>query len=179
MLCLFIGFTLSCSKQGPTKTASTNSSYDLQLSMRPGDAPWVPREIPHQQRNQNSPESVLLELENFLFSLEHVVEKSSGSSFPSALGAFIKSGVKINNAINREFTHIHMEPGPGSQHLTLREKDFQLVFRKGWGIRHPWSNRLSEKGYVLMMIYAPRNKTDLQEIKKINLAAYHLVLSTP
>jgi len=116
-------------------------------------------------------------LASFLFGLEHVEEKSSRNSFPSARGAVIEPGVEMNSAIQREFTHIHMEPGPGSQHLVLKEDDFLLVKKRGWGLKHPWSDRQGKEGLVLAMIYAPRDQKDLSQIKKIITAAWSLALS--
>ena len=117
------------------------------------------------------------DLRSFLFSLEHVEEKQTQTSLPSARGAFIASDVKVNSAINREFTHIHMEPGPGSQHLMLTEGDAARVIDNGWGVKHPWSNRLAPSGMMLLMIYAPRDETDLVQVQKIITAAWHLALS--
>ncbi len=168
----------ACSKEDVSSMNTTEITYELLLDQRSGSAPEVPPRVPHQQLDQNSPDEILDELKAFLFSMDHVEQRSSRSSFPSALGAYIKSDVKMNSRINREFTHIHMEPGPGSQHLVLREVDFQKVVDKGWGIKHPWSDRLSDDGLILMMIYAPRNETDLENIKKIITAAWHLALST-
>lgn len=176
LLCLFCGITIGCSDEVVGKIVSPNNNLELTLGSRSGSTPSVPSKVPHQQLDQNSPDDILDKLETFLFSLEHVEEQSSSSSFASARGAVIKSGVETNSAINREFTHIHMEPGPGSQHLTLLEDDSKKVLEGGWGVIHPWNDRLAEKGYVLMMIYAPRNNTDLEEVKKIIQAAHSLVL---
>jgi len=176
---LWIGF--ACSNSGVSDSTltkiDTNIDQELILEKRPGTPPQVPNMVPHQQLDQNSPTDILENLKFFLFSLEHVEEKSSGISLPSACGAFIKSNVFVNSGINREFTHIHMEPGPGSQHLVLREKDYLLTNEKGWGIKHPWSDSLTKNGLVLMMIYAPRDDKDLDQIKKIINAAYNLALS--
>ena len=176
-LCLAFCVGTTCSKEGISKTNSIETSYELKLSKRPGNAPKVSDRVPHQQLDQNSPASILQELKTFLFALEHVEEKNSGASLPSARGAYITPNKNVKSGVNREFTHIHIEPGPGSQHLTLTEKDFQLVNENGWGIKHPWSDRLTQDGLVLMMIYAPRNQTDLEQIKKIIRAAYQLALA--
>ena len=83
----------------------------------------------------------------------------------------------MNKAIKREFTHIHMEPGPGSQHLVLTDADARTTIAAGWGVKHPWSDSLTSDGFTLLMIYAPRDKTDLAQIKKIITAAWQLALS--
>ncbi len=177
MLSLLLSLGFACSEESVTNMDANIGSYELVLEERSGTAPEVPNIVPHQQLDQNSTAEVLAELKTYLFSLDHVEEGSSRSSLPSALGAFIKSDVNINSQINREFTHIHIEPGPGSLHLTLRETGFLLVEETGWGIKHPWSDNLADEGLVLMMIYAPRNETDLDNIKKIISAAWHLALS--
>jgi|GEM_PF-7069473 len=168
----------ACSKGDVEKMNYKVDAYELVLDKRSGDVPEVPSRVPHQQLDHNSNSEILEKLKSFLFSMEHVKRKSSRNSFPSALGAYIDDHISMNRNISREFTHIHMEPGPGSQHLTLTEADFQLVREKGWGIKHPWSDRLSADGLVLMMIYAPRNETDLENVKKIITAAWHLALDT-
>ncbi|MGH1366477.1 MAG: hypothetical protein ACRBF0_23145 [Calditrichia bacterium] len=152
-------------------------TYELILDKRSGTPPQVPDMVPHQQLDQNSPPEVLEKLKSFLFSLDHVEEKQSRNSLPSAFGAYINADVNVNKQINREFTHIHIEPGPGSQHLALTEKEFQQVNEKGWGIKHPWSNKLMDDGLVLVMVYAPRDEEDLENIQKIITAAWHLALS--
>lgn len=181
LLILPLWFGFACSNSDITESTltkiDTNDDQELILEMRPGTPPQVPNIVPHQQLDQNSPTDILENLKLFLFSLEHVEEKSSGTSFPSARGAFINSDIFVNSGINREFTHIHMEPGPGSQHLVLREKDYVLTNEKGWGIKHPWSDSLTKDGLVLMMIYAPRDENELDQIKKIINAAYTLALS--
>ena len=177
VLSLFLSLGWACSKESVTNIDANVGAYELILERRSGTPPEVPNIVPHQQLDHNSPTEILEALKSYLFSLDHVEEGSSRSSLPSALGAFISAGVNINSQINREFTHIHIEPGPGSQHLTLREADFLLVEEMGWGIKHPWSDNLTEDGLVLMMIYAPRNETDLENIKKIISAAWHLALS--
>jgi len=174
---LFLNLVLGCSNESLSQTTANVNSYELFLNERSGTTPQVPNMVPHQQLDQNSPPEILERLKSFLFSMDHVEEKRSGTSLPSALGAYIKSSIKVNSKINLEFNHIHMEPGPGSQHLVIREKDFFKVIENGWGIKHPWSDRLIEDGYILMMVYAPRNDNDLENVKRIISAAWHLALS--
>ena len=169
LLFLPLWFGISCSNSSESDNTLTkieiNMDQELSLEERPGTPPQVPDMVPHQQLDQNSPTNILENLKTYLFSLEHVEEKSSGTSLPSARGAFIKPDIYVNSGINREFTHIHIEPGPGSQHLVLREKDYLVTHEKGWGIKHPWSDNLTKDGLVLMMIYAPRDEKDLEQIK--------------
>ncbi len=172
-LCLFVGVGCGAS---PEVKASTQSD-ELALDMRPGVPPSVPPEVPHQQLDQNSSPEVLEDLRSFVFGLEHVEEGQTQTSLPSARGAFINSNVRVNSAINREFTHIHMVPGPGSQHLVLTDEHAARTIESGWGVKHPWSDRLSQRGMTLLMIYAPRDQKDLEQIEKIVTAAWQLALS--
>ena len=71
---------------------------------------------------------------------------------------------------------VHSHASDGSMHLTLHPEDVKIVLRKGWGERHPlardrtwWWHSPVPRGF--MIIYGPRNKVELQQVKSIIRAA--------
>ncbi|GKZ34558.1 hypothetical protein AbraIFM66950_004871 [Aspergillus brasiliensis] len=76
---------------------------------------------------------------------------------------------------NGEVCHAH--PSDGSLHLTLHPADVKAVIERGWGQRHPLTReswwwcylRTVPTGFV--MIYAPRNREELECVLKIIRAA--------
>ena len=156
----------------------SGSEPGLSLNARPGPVPRIRGPIPHQQMNQNSPEAIYRELLAWSLTLPDVSETDSANSFPSARGLYIARHVKINYRVDREFAHIHRVPGPGSMHLKLPTEDIDYIAAKGWGRYHPISRSvMHQKGKVaIAMIYAPRDRRDLVEIKKIIRHAYDFAL---
>ncbi|WP_448549422.1 luciferase domain-containing protein [Thalassotalea fusca] len=150
------------------------------LPVRPGDKPLTDNVIPHTQYDQNSSPEIVAKLADWLFSLEHIECKHSMISVAGTPGAYIKQDVgPINQAavmVDREFTHIHPEPNPGSQHLVLTPEDAKEVIDKGWGEEHPLLARGQIRTHTIM-VYAPRNEEDLKTIKTITKRAYDYALS--
>ncbi|PWY73211.1 hypothetical protein BO94DRAFT_559991 [Aspergillus sclerotioniger CBS 115572] len=76
---------------------------------------------------------------------------------------------------NGEVCHAH--PSDGSLHLTLHPADVKLVIERGWGQRHPLTReswwwcylRTVPTGFV--MVYAPRNRGELDTVLEIIRAA--------
>ncbi|OOG00958.1 hypothetical protein ASPCADRAFT_125961 [Aspergillus carbonarius ITEM 5010] len=76
---------------------------------------------------------------------------------------------------NGEVCHAH--PSDGSLHLTLHPADVKLVIERGWGQRHPLTReswwwcylRTVPTGFV--MVYAPRNREELETVLEIIRAA--------
>ncbi|RAK97099.1 uncharacterized protein BO80DRAFT_438000 [Aspergillus ibericus CBS 121593] len=76
---------------------------------------------------------------------------------------------------NGEVCHAH--PSDGSLHLTLHPADVKLVIERGWGQRHPLTReswwwcylRTVPTGFV--MLYAPRNRDELETVLEIIRAA--------
>ena len=142
---------------------------DFELPQREGAPPQVNPGMPHLQLTDNAPDDIYDLLAVWLFSLPHVTEDRSRVSLPSSRAAWLKD-VKINRLAQREFTHIHVEPGPGSQHLALPTEIADEVLAKGWGIEHPTNPYIHD--FELLMIYAPRNPEDLEAVQQITGAAY-------
>jgi hypothetical protein len=168
VLCITVGFVvLGCpGKTGPN-TAMGGQKMKLELGQRPGNRPVTENEIPHQQVSDNSPGAVYAAFAEWLFGLERVREGRSLVSVPSARAAFTARPVR--EGLSPEFTHIHTEPGPGSQHLGLSAEDAEAVVGTGWGELHPLNDRIPNVEMVL--IYAPRDLGELEMVKTIVLRA--------
>ena len=69
-----------------------------------------------------------------------------------------------------EFTHLHQEPGPGSQHLGLPLADGETVLTQGWGEPHPIDG--IKPGVRYVMLAAPRDEGELEVIKTIIRRVY-------
>ena len=71
---------------------------------------------------------------------------------------------------------VHSHASDGSMHLTLHPEDVKTVLEKGWGERHPLARGRSWWWYSpvprgFMIIYGPRNRAELQQVKSIIRAA--------
>ena len=126
--------------------------------------------MPHLQLSDNAVEDVYERMAGWLFGLEHVYEDRSRVSIPSTRAAWIEASEPINPLAEREFTHIHTEPGPGSQHLPIPKPDAEQILANGWGEPHPINHLVPD--YELLMIYAPRDDQELAVVKTIVTRAY-------
>ncbi|WP_298902592.1 hypothetical protein [uncultured Psychroserpens sp.] len=152
------------------------------LTQRKGERPQTGPDIPHLQHTDNSSVELFNELAEWLFSLELIEERPTVISVRGARAAWIKDDYPNANfdvlKTGREFTHIHPLDiyGGGSHHLSLRRKDCETVIEKGWGEYHPLNYRIyPNNDYGHIMVYAPRNKEELEAIKMIAMASYKLV----
>ena len=71
---------------------------------------------------------------------------------------------------------VHSHASDGSMHLVLHPDDVKTVLQTGWGERHPLSRGITwwwrapvPRGF--MIIYGPRDISELQQVKKIIRAA--------
>lgn len=99
-------------------------------------------------------------------------------SFQTRISCFEKKGLAlfalnpINETCRGEICHVHHSEH--SLHLNLHPHDAKVVLQKGWGERHPLSKGGWMKQYVpreFVMIYAPRNETELDVVCRIIEAA--------
>lgn len=149
------------------------------LIKRAGKPPKTIYSIPHKQLDQESNQEMFLLLKEWVFSLPYIEQEPSIGSFSSALGAMISKTYKgnLNTFIGREWTHIHKETGYGSMHTLLTGVVAYEVVSKGWGEYHPLNKSATKNStQALVMIYSPRNETDLKQIKKILVSSYNYVL---
>lgn len=152
------------------------------LAQREGERPLTGSEIPHLQLTDNSSDELFNELVDWLFSLELIEERKTVISVRGARAAWIKDDYPNANfnvlKTGRGFTHIHpldIYEG-GSQHLSLKREDCDTIMEKGWGEYHPLDARIyPNKDFGHIMIYAPRNKEELESIKVITMSSYKLV----
>jgi len=78
----------------------------------------------------------------------------------------------INATCRGEICHVHHSDR--SMHMNLHPDDAKVVLEKGWGERHPLARGGWMKAYVpreFIMIYAPRNRTELDVVCRIIEAA--------
>lgn len=148
----------------------------LTLPERTGQPPTTTAGMPHSQVDQNSPPDVFAALADWLFSLPDVQERRSRVSLPSSRAAWVIDERAITNPLaEREFTHLHLEPGPGSQHLGLAQADAEMVLARGWGEPHPIDGL--RPGMRYLMIFAPRDHAELATIQTIVRRAYDWTLT--
>ena len=145
----------------------------FELPERTGPAPEVNPGMPHLQLSENSGDEIYAQLAEWLFTLDGVEEGRSRVSIPSSRAAWINE-LPINPIAQREFTHIHTEPGPGSQHIPLPAVVAEEVLAKGWGVEHPTNPYIHD--FELLMIYAPRTEEELEAVKAIISRAYDWTL---
>lgn len=164
-----------------TKNMETIMSLE-NLTTRVGERPKTGPQIPHLQHTDNSSVALFEELANWLFSLELIEERETVISVRGARAAWIKDDYSNANydvlKSGREFTHIHPLDiyGGGSQHLSLTREDCETVIKKGWGEYHPLDSKIyPNKDFGHIMVYAPRNKEELEAIKVITTVSYKLV----
>jgi len=147
----------------------------FELPERSGPAPQVNPGMPHLQLADNSDDDAYAQLADWLFGLDGVEEGRSRVSIPSSRAAWITEA-PVNPIAQREFTHIHTEPGPGSQHTPLPAEVASEVLAKGWGVEHPTNPYIHD--FELLMIYAPRSDEELEAVKAIITQAYDWTLDT-
>ena len=174
-------FSSNCPTQ-VEESGMIKENIKLELKQRPGDAPSTTEHVPHEQLDQNSSRDIYNKFAAWLFSLEHVVEKPSGISLPGAREACVSASYENPNPkaflVGKEFTHIHPLPLGGSQHLILPNEEANEVVDKGWGIVHPLNDQFTMgESHFLLLIFAPRDKEDLEIIKTITERSYLYALN--
>ncbi|KAH8885224.1 hypothetical protein GQ53DRAFT_660369 [Thozetella sp. PMI_491] len=158
----------------PSQLPSAGILQSRPLPYRPGPRPSVAGLAPQRQLNQHGS----LASYNQLKSSIEALSRSSPDKFVTATSCLEKHGFALfarrplNVCGNGEVCHIHTSDR--SLHLNLHPDDIKEVLLKGWGQRHP----MAWKGWVytpvpntFVMIYAPRDETDVAIVCKIVEAA--------
>jgi Family of unknown function (DUF5519) len=110
-------------------------------------------------------------------SLENLVVRHP-DSFRVGTSCFEKKGLAlfardpINPTCRGEICHVHHSDR--SMHMNLHPDDAKVVLEKGWGERHPLARGGWMKQYVpreFIMVYAPRDRTELDVVCRIIEAA--------
>jgi hypothetical protein len=103
-----------------------------------------------------------------------LVQKGSSCFEKHGLALFAQN--PINITCQGEICHVH--DSDRSMHLNLHPDDARVVLEKGWGERHPLSRGGWMKAFVpseFLMVYAPRDRTELEAVCLIIEAAGYWV----
>ncbi|MFD3421519.1 luciferase domain-containing protein [Streptomyces decoyicus] len=142
------------------------------LPTREGDRPRTGPEVPHLQLSQTSPAQVRAELLQWMAAaLPGTTWGRSKVSAPSSRALFLDGAAPARGAVlmpprgDEEFAHVHAD---GSLHLALDPAGHAAFLSSGWGEKHP----LYDHGINVVMLYAPRDRTELAVAKKVIGASY-------
>lgn len=148
------------------------------LQARHGPRPLVAGVAPQRQLTQNCSGQMIPALQTAIRELADecpshwYVAKSAFEKHNDALFSKFKTFTEPD--YYGEIVHAHA--CDGSMHLTLHPEDVKIVLEKGWGERHPlahgktwWWHAPCPRGF--MIIYAPRDAAELQQVKSIIRAA--------
>jgi hypothetical protein len=149
-----------------------------QLPPRVGPRPRTTETNPHSQLDQHPAPELVSELARGLFSLAGVGEAPSAISVPGARAAWLDPklarGPREAFLIGTEFAHIHPVPD-GSLHAALPSELAKAAVATGWAEVHP----VARRGLMPMnvvMLYAPRDHTELEVILALLAAAHQFAL---
>lgn len=145
------------------------------LPQRRGPRPHTTPTNPHQQLDRQPADPRLpAALAERAFALPDVEERPSAISVPGARALWLRAGVQPGPAdaflIGREFAHLHPAPDH-SLHMMLPLEAVDEVVGRGWGEQHPVA-RLGLIPGTAVMIYAPRDDTELETVYTLLLASY-------
>jgi hypothetical protein len=148
------------------------------LPLRAGPRPRTQPGPPHQQLDQQPADAALGDrLGERVFALAGVAEAPSRISVPGARALVLRdgrSGPREAFLVGREFAHLHPAPDQ-SLHLTLPEGRAREAIAAGWAELHP----LAAAGRwppTLVMVYAPRDETELDVVAGLVRESYHFAL---
>jgi Family of unknown function (DUF5519) len=148
------------------------------LRARQGPRPRLLGVAPQRQVTQIPPPAMIRALQD---TIRNLVDEC-----PSHWYVGISAFEKHNEALFSKFrTSIapdhypeiaHSHSSDGSMHLTLHPEDMKIVLDKGWGERHPLARGTTWWWHwpvprCFMIIYGPRDRAELQQIKSIIRAA--------
>lgn len=113
-------------------------------------------------------------LANRLFSFSDVEERPTRISVPGARALWLRDDVPAGPSdafmVDREFAHLH--PGQDqSLHATLPPNLAEAAIEAGWAELHPVA-RMGLIPRTTVMLYAPRNREELDVILGLLTASY-------
>lgn len=156
------------------------------LQERAGSRPSVPHYVaPQRQATEGAEAPIMEHMEGFLREMvgdnDGVLEmRPSGLEGPQFDAVWLKSWGRNGIApafagrARGEVTHIHPE---GSSHLTLSPRDAALTLERGWGQRHPLSGVGGILPWTYVLVYAPRDKWEVEIWKRLVLASCSFIVS--
>jgi len=149
-----------------------------ELPKRVGPRPKIAGIAPQRQLNQSGCAHMYQMLRTSLENLAvtHPALFAIGTSCFEKKGLALFAKSPINVTCRGEICHVHHSDR--SMHMNLHPDDAKIVLEKGWGERHPLARGGWMKAYVpreFIMIYAPRNRAELDAVCRIIEAAGYWV----
>lgn len=142
------------------------------VACRKGLRPLTGSYIPHQQLTQQSSEEIYQEFVEWMGkAFPRTVRGKSLVSDSTTVALHLESAEQVKGRVLMavpgfaEFAHLHED---GSSHVALTAEDRWEVMIKNWGEGHP----AAQWGVNAVMLYAPRNKAELEIAKIVWTAAY-------
>ena len=181
-------FILFVSIYGCAQPTTTNATLDVippdeiyesfaEIPVRVGPSPTTPDGIPHQQHNQNAPVSMQEALREAASALPGIRFEPTPFSLSGSIGwrlteVFAKGpdGSFIRQSL--EFAHQHV-PADGSMHMLLPMNIARAALDKGWGVMHPWTDSISGESSEYVMIFGPRDDSELHTVWIIAQISYY------
>jgi hypothetical protein len=150
----------------------------LSLPERHGPRPKIAGIAPQRQLNQSGCAQMYKMLRTALENLavRHPSFCAVGTSCFEKKGLALFAKQPINVTCRGEICHVHHSDR--SMHMNLHPDDAKVVLQKGWGERHPLARGGWMKAYVpaeFIMVYAPRNRMELDTVCHIIEAAAYWV----
>jgi hypothetical protein len=145
------------------------------LPKRAGTRPATTPSNPHTQLDQQPTDPAIVdELARRLFALPGIVEEPSRISVPGARAAIVAPGEPTGPPeaflIGREFAHLHPSPDH-SLHAMLPLDVATDAVEAGWAEPHPVA-RMGMIPPTAVMLYAPRDETELAVVEALIRASY-------
>ncbi len=148
-----------------------------QLPLRVGTRPLVGvHPVPHRQLNQLPDEAMKRDIETLF---DACVERHSSvvkyqlSHFekrhPAVTLRETNHGSVDARASRGEIAHTH--PSDGSMHMIFSRGDARAVIENGWGERHPLAGVMLDLPETYLLIYPPREETELKVTAQLLEAA--------
>jgi len=144
------------------------------LPVRNGPRPRIAGIAPQRQLDQPGCaimyQTLRTSLENL--AVRHPDMYRIGTSCFEKKGLALFARDPINATCRGEICHVHASDK--SMHMNLHPDDAKIVLEKGWGERHPLARGGWMAAYVpreFIMVYAPRNKSELDVVCQIIEAA--------
>jgi hypothetical protein len=179
VFCLHLATVVLSSNKAIKEYQNMTLHYDFELPKRTGAKPTTTPSNPHMQLDQQPKGRKLVdELMGWAFSLPDISKEYSKISVPGAQAMCMSEEKMCTHCnafmVETEFAHFHPAPD-GSMHLGLPQRDVKKVIELGWGELHP----VVHKGWLppnFIMVYAPRNEEEADEIKKIIFRSYQFAM---